>query len=547
MKLCYWVLFLLLTLSPALAELPLASAGAAGGESFADRVLVARASLLEGRERARAAMNGLLGLQPTTTLEQAVLARALGEGAVHFSGQDASLSASLAQQAERELEFLTPWLADYPALMKVHGFEEPAWLRGQSDTVAHALLAWVAVDKLDPRPDRRKIIQQFAEGLVLLQRKSTHLYPYGAHVSFYPSPELEPYAPTPDGQLVPGVSWILQNSPQVEALVAAGTHLSSPALIQSAEVEGLGMLAHVVASGKLAYGYLPRPQDGGSSRGALVLIENLVSLEKATGRPVYAVLAGMAAGWARPGSNPAEQAAAQLADSLLKGLPAERYRPVEDLQPPFSYQVMDAENGKAVIKAFDVMDVTYPGGFPGKLVTVGREQMFWMRFDVDREDEYYFYLVCLKTTQAGLVSVAMRIDGDKIFTVQLGGATDSSFVDLAFVAGPRRLRSGPHSFGIRFSGLLMKQPAILDAVIVQPVVERRLVKLKDGEHLLLLKNLKPEATATVVTECDPSLARVVASVDGTGQSFQPTTSVDRKGKKRLNLPAGGVVALQFRR
>ncbi len=548
MKLRYWVLLLLFSLPPALAELPLASAGAAEGDSFSDRVLVARASLLEGRERARTAMNGLAGLQPSNALERAIMARALADGASHFAGQDVGLSSTLGQQAERQLEFLSPWLADYPTMMKVHGFEEPAWLRGQSDTVAHALLAWVALDKLSPRAERRKVIQQFAEGLVLLQRKSTHLYPYGAHVSFYPSPELEPYAPTPDGQLVPGVSWILQNSPQVEALVAAGTHLNSPSFLQSAEVEGLGMLAHVVASGKLAYGYLPRPQDGGTSRGALVLIENLVSLEKATGRPVYAVLAGMAGGWARPGSTPGEQAASRLAEGLMKGLPAERYRPVgEDLQPPFSYQVMDAENGKAVIKAFDVMDVTYPGGFPGKLVTVGREQMFWMRFDVDREDEYYFYLVCLKTTQAGLVSVAMRIDGDKIFTVQLGGATDSSFVDLAFVAGPRRLRSGPHSFGIRFSGLLMKQPAILDAVIVQPVVERRLVKLKDGEHLLLLKNLKPEATATVVTECDPALARVVASVDGTGQSFQLTTSVDRKGKKRLNLPPGGVVALQFRR
>lgn len=548
MKLCYWVLFLLFSLSPALAELPLASSGAAGSESFSDRVLVARASLLEGRERARTAMTGLTSLQPSNALERAIMARALAEGASHFAGLDGALSVTLAQQAEAQLEFLSPWLADYPTMIKVHSFEEPAWLRGQSDTVAHALLAWVALDKLSPRAERRKVIQQFAEGLVLLQRKSTHLYPYGAHVSFYPSPELEPYAPTPDGQLVPGVSWILQNSPQVEALAAAGTHLSSPSLIQSAEVEALGMLAHVVASGKLAYGFLPRPQDGGTSRGALVLVENLVSLEKATGRPVYAVLAGMAAGWARPGSTPGEQAASRLAEGLIKGLPAERYRPVgEDLQPPFSYQVMDAENGKAVIKAFDVMDVTYPGGFPGKLVTVGREQMFWMRFDVDREDEYYFYLVCLKTTQAGLVSVAMRIDGDKIFTVQLGGATDSSFVDLAFVAGPRRLRSGPHSFGIRFSGLLMKQPAILDAVIVQPVVERRLVKLKDGEHLLLLKNLKPEATATVVTECDPALARVVASVDGTGQSFQPTTTVDRKGKKRLNLPPGGVVALQFRR
>lgn len=544
-----WLLLLLFRLfAPAWAQPGLASTDSPPGQSLSDRVLVARASLLEGRDRARTAMTGLLSLQPSTNLERSVLARGLAEGAVFFASQDGALSASLAQQAERQLEFLSPWLAEFGTLAKVHGFDEPVWVRGQPDAVAHALLAWVALERIHSSPERRKKIQQFAEGLALLQRKETHLYPYGAHASFLPSEELAAYAPTPDGQMAPGVSWILENSPEVEALVEAGNLLGNRAWLQSAEVEGLGMLAHVVASGKLAYGYLPRPQDGGTSRGALTLISNLTSLEKATGKPVYALLAGFAARWARPGSSPGEQAASKLAEARLKATPAARYRITDkDVDAPFSYQVMDAENGKAVIKAFDSMDVVYPGGYPGKLVTVGREQMFWMRFDVDREDEYYFYLVCLKTTQAGLVSIAMRIDGDKIFTVQLGGATDTSFVDMAFVAGPRHLRWGPHSFGIRFSGLLMKSPAILDAVVVQPAVERRYVQLTSGEKVLLLKNLKPDATSTLMTELDPSQARLLVAVDGLGQPFSPTTSTDKKGRKRLTLPPGGVVALQAKK
>ncbi|MEW6284465.1 MAG: hypothetical protein AB1758_37975, partial [Candidatus Eremiobacterota bacterium] len=361
-----------------------------------------------------------------------------------------------------------------------------------------------------------------------------------AHASFLPSPELKAYAPTPSGEVAPGASWILENSPEVEALVEAGTLLQDPTLIQSAEREALGMLSHVVVSGKLLYGYLPRPEAQGNARGLLVLVSNLMSLHQATGKPIYAMLAGVAAQWAR-GSD----AASRLVEARLKGTAAAPYRSLRDLADPFTYQVMDAENGKAVIKAFDVMDVEYPGGFPGKLVTVGREQMFWMRFDVDREDDYYFYLICLKTTQAGLVSVAMRIDGDKIFNVQLGGATDSSYVDMEFVAGPRHLRSGPHSFGIRFSGLLMKQPAILDAVVVQPVVERRLVELPGGDAMLLLKNLSPEPVATWMTEADPARCRALA-VDGEGNPAQVAIQTDKKGRKRLVLPAAGTVALQFK-
>lgn len=548
MKRSLWLLLLLLSfLVPAGAQPDLAVSGGSASDSLSDQALLARAALLEGRDRARLAMTGLANLQPANNLERAVLARALADGARYFATQDGALSASLAQQSERMLEFLGTWLDNYGVLYKVHGFDEPAWVRGQPDTIAHALLAWVELDRLRPTPERRKKIQQFGEGLALLQRKETNLYPYGAHTSFYPSEELPAYAPTPDGQAAPGISWILENSPEVEALVEAGSYLGNQAWLQSAEVEGLGILAQVVASGKLIYGYLPRPQEGGNSKGALVLISNLISLEKATGKPVYAVLAGVASQWARGGSTPAEQAASKLAEARLKGTQAERFRVTgKDLQPPFSYQVMDAENGKSVIKAFDVTEVTYPGGFPGKLVTVGREQMFWMRFDVDREDDYYFYLVCLKTTQAGLVSIAMRIDGDKIFNVQLGGATDSSYVDMAFVAGPRHLRWGPHSFGIRFSGLLMKQPAMLDAVVVQPAVERRFVQLASGEKMLLLKNLKPEPTTTLMTEFDPAQSRVVVAVDGQGQEFQPTTTTDKKGRKRMSLPAGGVVALQLK-
>ena len=115
---------------------------------------------------------------------------------------------------------------------------------------------------------------------------------------------------------------------------------------------------------------------------------------------------------------------------------------------------------------------------------MGRENTFWMRFDVPTEDDYIFDLSYLQSdVGGGLVSVMMRIDGDKIFQVPLGDVDGKPILRRAFVDGPRPLRAGPHSFGIRFSGLLMTKPALLDSVVVQPAVERRVFALPNGERL----------------------------------------------------------------
>jgi len=208
--------------------------------------------------------------------------------------------------------------------------------------------------------------------------------------------------------------------------------------------------------------------------------------------------------------------------------------------------VIEAEDGRAVDKAFEAYPIRYPGGTPGKLAVVGRENMFWMRFDVDREDEYFFYLSFLKSdVSGGLVSVMMRIDGDKIFQVNLGGATDDPFVDVDLVAGPRHLRQGPHSFGIRFSGLLMKKPAVLDSVIVQPSVERRWIALADGRGVLAMKSLAEEPLKVRVEELEGGTSPSWTLLSGMGNPIPPKITTDRRGRAWLEMPAGGVAFLEW--
>ena len=142
------------------------------------------------------------------------------------------------------------------------------------------------------------------------------------------------------------------------------------------------------------------------------------------------------------------------------------------------------------------------------------------------------------------VSVMMRNDGDKIFQVPLGDVDGKPILRRAFVDGPRPLRAGPHSFGIRFSGLLMTKPALLDSVVVQPAVERRVFALPSGERLYLLHNVTSEEGRTDQDffESWPPTNQLV--VDGEGQPSKLGSSEDRRRRKEfVTLPPYGVALL----
>ena len=179
---------------------------------------------------------------------------------------------------------------------------------------------------------------------------------------------------------------------------------------------------------------------------------------------------------------------------------------------------------------------------------MGRENTFWMRFDVPTEDDYIFDLSYLQSdVGGGLVSVMMRIDGDKIFQVPLGDVDGKPILRRAFVDGPRPLRAGPHSFGIRFSGLLMTKPALLDSVVVQPAVERRVFALPNGERLYLLHNVTSEEGRTDRDHFEswPPTEQVV--VNGQGEPAELGRSEDRRRRKEfVTLPPFGVALVRVK-
>ncbi len=536
-RICF---LLFLTLVVAGADQAAFQAGPVESTKSLEAAWQVRQDLAAGRwDQARRGLNALMtGSRKASDYERAFSARVLAEGATRFLSRDSNFSTSLSQAAERRLKPFLAWLEDYPKLVEVIDLKEPLWIRGQAEVVAEVILAYAHLERLDGSQRHLQAIERFATGLAALDRKDPSRFPFRAHTSFA---RLSPgYVPLGDGRQTGGLYWVTERATQIQALVAASELLEQPALLVSAEREALGMGAHLAVSGKLPRAFTPRPVEGGGERAGITLVENLQAVYRLSGKRVYAVLAGLVASRLESGS--------ALVSQAVKVTPALGYRSAVDRVRPSTYQVMDAENGRAVKKAFDSSAVIYPGGQTGQVVTVGREQMFWMRFDVDREDEYFFYLVFLKSDiGGGLVSVMMRIDGDKIFQVNLGGAGEVPFMDIELVEGPRPLRQGPHSFGLRFSGLLMTRPAVLDAIMVQPVVERRTVELSDGRRLIVLKNLSPEPAPTGFEEVQPWPPERLDAWDGEGQPVELKYTSDRRRRKDyLLVPAGGVVALEWR-
>lgn len=461
-------------------------------------------------------------------------------------GGDPATAARQRNQARQIVEPYLAWLEDHPRLDDVHGLREPAWLRGEGDRIALVVQTLIELDRAQPVIQRREQIAKFAQGLALLDRANYQQYPFGAHTTFNPSRSENPgYAPIDDQTKAPGAIWRPERSYQVKALASASQYLGDKALLEEAQAEALGIWTHLVVSNRWIWGFVPRPTGRADILGSAAAVDNLLTLSGATQQPLYGQLAGLAGMHclSQKANNVAEQGAQNWVRGKMQALKPDSWRNVAE---PVTYKVMEAEAGRAVQKAFDVIDVAYPDGEAGKMVRVGRDQMFWMRFDIEREDDYFFYLTFLKSQLEGaLVSVMMRIDGDKIFQVNLGGASDA-YVDMDFVDGPRPLRSGPHSFGIRFAGLLMTQPAILDSVVAWPVVERRFMARADGRRALLLHNISSKPARTTFPEVPSWPPEKVVAVDRAGLPAQLGRESDRRRRKEyIVMPPGGVAWLEW--
>lgn len=480
---------------------------------------------------------------PASQTNQARFAQLVKTVEMARSMEKGNTSAARMAEVERELSDVLSHLDRYPTLGRVHGHEEPDWLNDRGDMTSMAILALAALERVSPSPARLEKIKQLSYGLTYLQRKERTEYPFAAHISWL---DAAPFAELADGTEVPTAFYRTDRAYAVQALVEAGKLLGEARLTESAIREALGMSTHLVVHGDLIRSFSPQPEYSKDPNDALPLVEGFVELYQATDNPLYADLAALATRWNKPTGKLTGSRYDELR-AILERSPAAELLKAEPVGDPVTFQYIEAEEGRVVNRAIDTLNYESSSHLPGKLAVMGRENTFWMRFDVPTEDDYLFDLSYLQSdVGGGLVSVMMRIDGDKIFQVPLGDVDGKPILRRAYVDGPRPLRAGPHSFGIRFSGLLMTKPALLDSVVVQPALERREFRLPSGEHLYLVRNVTGQAARTDrdhFVSWPPSQQIVV---DGQGQEAKLGSAEDRRRRKSyVTLPPYGVAVLRM--
>ncbi len=483
--------------------------------------------------------------------ERALVARAKAEAARVYAACDGKKASAWMASAERDLACFDDFLTKYGQKIEVHHRHEPAWIAGQPEAVAQAVLAWITLEGVSHDAQRREKISRFCEGLCGCLSYSAAKYPFGAHISRMTTQGKPRTYKMPDSEdMVAGASMIIEEQYCASALARAAHLLNNKSFLDSAEVEGKGLWAHLALMDKLPYDYAPRPENEvESALATAAVVENLIELKRATGKELYGDLAGCAAiNASKYTSGAIPRAVRSWTRYLLANNGCSQWLEARDAQPALAEQVVELENGKAVEKSFRLHDIAYPGGTPGKLAVVGRDNTFWMRFDVDREESYYFHLCFLKSDAAGgLVSVKLRIDGDIIFDVNLDGATETPFVDVDLVAGPRLLRQGPHSVGVRFSGLLMRSPAWLDSILIEPAVQRRWVTMADGSSVLMLNSIAEQDIKVRLQELEKDQTGVEWTLyNGNGSLQTPELSQDRRRRMWLDMPARGAGKLVWK-
>lgn len=451
-------------------------------------------------------------------------------------------SPSTASEVERSVQLVLGGINKYPQLSRVHGHEEPLWLTDRGDLTAQAVLALAALERKMPDPNRRETLEKLAVGLTYLQRKERKEYPFGAHISWK---EASPTARLGDGSEVPTALFRTDRAYAVQALAEAGKLLNNKRMLESAQREALGMATHLLVHGELVRSFSPEPEMSQDANDAIPLIAGYVALYEATGNRLYSDLGTLATHWLGTSTKLSGPEWKKLR-TKLEASPSKALLRARSAGKPVTFQYIQAEDGKVVNKAIDTMDYQSSSEQAGTLAVMGRENTFWMRFDVPTEDDYLFDLAYLQSdVGGGLVSVMMRIDGDKIFQVPLGDVDGKPILRRKYVDGPRPLRSGPHSFGIRFSGLLMTKPALLDSVIVQPALERREFKLPDGNRLYLLHNTTDETAKTDREHFAswPPLEEIV--VNGEGLPSKLGAAEDRRRRKTfVTVPPHGVALVK---
>lgn len=481
---------------------------------------------------------------------------ALGEGYAAFRRTDPAFAGflkgrlGLAREAlDREV------LVNYGIYRVLDGLHVPAWLivdgADASSEAIYGLSAYVRSEPGDAAA--RRDLGRLGEGVAQMSvATSSSIWPFGA---------ILPWAGSRS-------DWHAWGDQMAGALAAAGSVLGDQAFVDVAIRESANFSPHLIVQGGAEQGWLPSPADRAQiAYGAEATVENLLRTSDASGLDSFRKLAGMEAAWYFGNNRSGVQMYDPTTGVTFDGLEADgrvnRNSGAEstimgllsmlalDARPDvaaaattrndrvgqLSWTLVEAESGKLNGRARAVTPASawtgesqWSGGsyvelLPGSRVTVSATLP-----EVGR----YRVLPVFDRQQAPLDSIGLRF---KLANVPLGvlwqgGAgmqgvsPTSGYLDIGNVGSDRLMPTGATDVLASYVG--EGRPIRLDALLVQPEIERLLLAGEGGRQGLLRSWATAHRLATVNAGADVLTAyaydargRLVERVRGTGRLAVP--------------------------
>lgn len=469
---------------------------------------------------------------------------ALGDGYDVFRRVDRAFAAVLRQRMELAMskldaELIAPNLGHY---YTIHGYQTPKWLIADgADASSEAMLGLVPYYGATGSPEARRLLDAFGGGIAGLQFGTVGDWPWQA---------LMPWALSVS-------DWHAWGAHMAMALAQAGSQLGRGGWLAAANRDSALFKTHLLASFGPVNGLLPAPDDLSQiAYGAETTTDGLLYTGRATGNRAYRVLAGIAAAWFF-GNNPAGAAMYQPdtgvvydginadgtinhnsgAESTIEGLYAlmnvyndplaRRALAYHHIVAQTTYQKVEAESGTLSGAATVITPTSAWTGEAqwsnGAYVDLTTGGSVTISTTAPADGRYLLYVVYDKQiAPAGAVGVRVDVDGTAAGTDDEGGAGaqgDSPNPDYLWidrVAVPQRLTAGPHTVTLTYAGSGAIH-AKVDAIMLQPVIEDKVLADDQGDMLALYKSLGDGEQAAALPASAASSAWSARLYDRNGQ------------------------------
>ncbi|MEA4883705.1 MAG: hypothetical protein VB144_08625 [Clostridia bacterium] len=449
---------------------------------------------------------------------------ALARGIRVFSAADPGYAAHLEELIGPSLSAVRQLLTGnelsmYGQHKTLHGARIPAWFVGDgSDASSVVVMALCELYQARPTPEIAEMVQMFADGIAEYQAGSPDEPPFGAHLPW-------------GGSISYWHGW---GSNQMRALAMAGQVFGNRAWIESAEREANWLVTHMQASLGVFAHLGPTPLEYVQlAYGCQAITTGLLELYRATGKNVYAVLAGVSASWLNgnnvanypmydpstgrgwdgidpPGAergigvsfNSGAESTIEAATTLIElarvplaweyaGLRTRARHP---------FRVVEAESfDKAATGKPRKMWASWTGeGIPsGEFYVSARSgDSFKLTFSIPEDDVFIPYVTYERQPAlAGQVGMSFSLDGAEPIVCDMGGSPDSKYFVMEKLSSPVTLAAGKHTITVKFTGASRTASASIDAIILQPTVEWRQMSGSGSRNLLIARSFREEASA----------------------------------------------------